>query len=52
MREDANALGIVYSPDVPYEVLKTEFMSVGDLREARLLSRLIDGFYKALQGRK
>ena len=48
MREDANALGIVYSPDVPYEVLKTEFMSVGDLREARLLSRLIDGFYNAL----
>lgn len=37
MREDADALGIVYSPDVPYEVLKTKFMSVGDLREATVV---------------
>ena len=48
MRAEAGTLGIVYSPDVPYEVLQTEAMSVEDLRQARLLSRLIDGFYNAL----
>ena len=48
MRAEAEVLGIVYSPDVPYEVLQTEMMSVEDLRQARLLSRLIDGFYNAL----
>lgn len=47
MRERAGQLGIVYSPDVPYEVLCTREMSVEDLRQARLLSRLIDGFYNA-----
>jgi len=47
MRAEAGRWGIVYSPDVPYEVLRTPVMSVGDLREARLLSRLIDGFYNA-----
>lgn len=48
MREQAEQLGIVYSPDVPYEVLCTREMSVEDLRQARLLSRLIDGFYNAI----
>ena len=48
MRAEAGKLGIVYSPDVPYEVLRTPAMSVEDLRQARLLSRLIDGFYNAL----
>lgn len=48
MRAEAEQLGIVYSPDVPYEVLQTRAMSVEDLRQARLLSRLIDGFYNAL----
>ena len=48
MRAEAEALGIVYSPDVPYEVLQTKAMSMADLRQARLLSRLIDGFYNAL----
>lgn len=33
---------------MPYEVLQTKAMSVEDLRQARLLSRLIDGFYNAL----
>ncbi len=47
MREEAESLGIIYSPDVPYEVLCTREMSVEDLRQARLLSRLIDGFYNA-----
>ena len=47
MRRDAGELGIVYSPDTPYEVLRTREMSVDDLRHARLLSRLIDGFYNA-----
>ncbi|MFR7878597.1 MAG: DUF4080 domain-containing protein [Butyricimonas paravirosa] len=48
MRAEAEVLGIVYSPDVPYEVLQTKAMSVADLRQARLLSRLLDGFYNAL----
>ena len=48
MRAEAGKSGIVYSPDVPYEVLRTPAMSVEDLRQARLLSRLIDGFYNAL----
>ena len=48
MRQKASELGIVFSPDVPYEVLRTNEMSVEDLREARLLSRLIDGFYNAI----
>ena len=52
MRAEAEALGIVYSPDVPYEVLQTKAMSVEDLRQARLLSRLIDGFYNAWHGRR
>ena len=47
MRRDAAGWGIVYSPDMPYEVLRTQEMSVEDLRHARLLSRLIDGFYNA-----
>ena len=47
MREQAEEWGIVYSPDPPYEVLRTTAMSVDDLRRARLLSRLIDGFYNA-----
>lgn len=47
MRRDVGELGIVYSPDPPYEVLRTKEMSVADLRHARLLSRLIDGFYNA-----
>lgn len=48
MRQKASELGIVFSPDVSYEVLRTNEMSVEDLREARLLSRLIDGFYNAI----
>ena len=48
MIQKASELGIVFSPDVPYEVLRTNEMSVEDLREARLLSRLIDGFYNAI----
>ncbi|WP_059025668.1 B12-binding domain-containing radical SAM protein [Gabonibacter massiliensis] len=52
MRERAEEWGIIYSPDPPYEVLQTPVMSVGDLRRARLLSRLIDGFYNALAWQK
>ena len=48
MRQKASELGIVFSPDVPYEVLRTNEMSAEDLQEARLLSRLIDGFYNAI----
>ena len=52
MQAEAGKLGIVYSPDEPYEVLQTKAMSVDDLRRARLLSRLIDGFYNALAWQK
>ena len=45
MRRDADLLGIVYSPYPPYEVLHTNEISVSELQEARLLSRLIDAFY-------
>ncbi|WP_294142785.1 DUF4080 domain-containing protein [uncultured Sanguibacteroides sp.] len=48
MRQKAEEWGIVYAEDPPYEVLRTSAMTVEDLREARLLSRVIDGFYNAL----
>ncbi|MDR0953812.1 MAG: DUF4080 domain-containing protein [Rikenellaceae bacterium] len=47
MRRDAEALGLVYSPLPPYEVLKTNAMSVDDVQTGRLLSRLLDGYYNA-----
>lgn len=48
MRREAALLGIVYSPEVPYEVLRTNEMSVEDLKKSRLLSRLIDGYYNTV----
>ena len=45
MRRDAKHLGIVYSPYPPYEVLHTNEISISELQEARLLSRLLDAFY-------
>lgn len=47
MRRRAEELGIRYSPLPPYEVLQTREISVGQLQTARLLSRLLDGFYNA-----
>ena len=47
MRRRAEELGIRYSPLPPYEVLQTNEISVSELQTARLLSRLLDGFYNA-----
>lgn len=47
MRNRAEQLGIRYSPFPPYEVLRTDEISVDELQTARLLSRLLDGFYNA-----
>lgn len=45
MRRRAEELGICYAPLPPYEVLQTREISTGELQTARLLSRLLDGFY-------
>lgn len=45
MRAKAAELGICYSPFPPYEVLRTNEISAEELQTARLLSRLLDGFY-------
>lgn len=47
MRRRAEELGIRYSPLPPYEVLETDDISSYELQTARLLSRLLDGFYNA-----
>ena len=47
MRNRAEQLGIRYSPFPPYEVLQTNEISTSELQTARLLSRLLDGFYNA-----
>lgn len=47
MRRRAEELGIRYSPLPPYEVLETNDISSDELQTARLLSRLLDGFYNA-----
>lgn len=47
MRRRAEELGIKYSPLPPYEVLETNDISSDELQTARLLSRLLDGFYNA-----
>ncbi len=44
---DAARLGIAAAPDAPYEVLRTPQMTPEELLEARLLSRLVDGFHNA-----
>lgn len=47
MRRRAEELGIKYSPLPPYEVLETREITCKELQTARLLSRLLDGFYNA-----
>lgn len=47
MRRRSEELGIRYSPFPPYEVLQTREISPDELQTARLLSRLLDGFYNA-----
>ncbi len=40
-------LGIAAAPEPPYEVLRTPDMSVEEIGAARVLSRLVDGYYNA-----
>ena len=45
MRRRAKELGICYSPMPPYEVLKTNEISIEELKTAMHLSRMLDGYY-------
>ena len=45
MRNEATAMGIVYAPTPPYEVLATPTMNTEAISEAQQLSRLLDGWY-------
>lgn len=45
MRKRAKELGICYSPMPPYEVLKTNEISIEELKTAMHLSRMLDGYY-------
>ncbi|MBE6287413.1 MAG: DUF4080 domain-containing protein [Mediterranea massiliensis] len=47
MRRRASEWGISYSPLPPYEVLQTPDITSAQLQTARLLSRLLDGYYNA-----
>lgn len=47
MRIRAEELGLLYSPVPPYEILKTNEMTVSDIQTGRLLSRLLDFYYNA-----
>lgn len=47
MRRRAEELGIRYASLPPYEVLRTREITPDELQTARLLSRLVDGFYNA-----
>ena len=47
MRRRASEWGISYSPLPPYEVLMTREITPEELQTARLLSRLLDGFYNS-----
>jgi len=45
LREDASIYGIVYSPTPPYEVLRSNSISVNELYKASILSKVIDIWY-------
>ena len=45
MRRNAEKLGVFYSPLSPYEVLYTEHISMLELAEAMVLSRVLDFYY-------
>ncbi|MBQ4335862.1 MAG: radical SAM protein, partial [Lentisphaeria bacterium] len=45
MREIAPAHGICYCPDTPYDVMKSETMTVEEIQQVRALSRLLDLTY-------
>lgn len=45
LRRDAEKWGISYSPLPPYEVLKTTHISVAEISEAVIISKMLDNFY-------
>ena len=47
MRNDAERLGLKYSPLPPYEVLRTPVMTPEELRYAMKISRMVDFYYNA-----
>lgn len=48
MREKAMELGLKYSPLSPYEVLKSSHISILELHEAMVLSRVLDFYYNSV----
>lgn len=47
LRNDADKLGIVYSPFVPYEVLKTNEISYEDLLKLKKVEEMVDKYYNS-----
>ena len=47
LRRNAEKMRLIYSPMPPYEILKTNEMSVAEIQSGRLLSRLLDFYYNA-----
>lgn len=45
MRNEAPANGLLYAPYPPYEILQSDGMTMQDLVQSRLLSRLLDMYY-------
>lgn len=45
LRARSRELGLVYSPETPYDVMRTDWMSAGEILHARLISRLLDLTY-------
>ena len=45
LHENASRLGIVFSPNPPYDVMCTPTMSLEDIQRSKLLSRMVDVFY-------
>ena len=47
LEEDAARLGLVHSPEPPYDVMRTPWMDGAEIIEARYLSRIVDLYYNA-----
>lgn len=47
MRNEAPGNGLLYAPFPPYEILQSDGMTMQDLVQSRLLSRLLDMYYNA-----
>ena len=45
LHENASRLGIVFSPNPPYDVMRTPTMSLEEIQRSKLLSRMVDVFY-------